>query len=200
MEPSPGLGAGEKEQSEVLRSGVPAEGHPPGLCRAPMGAQHPHIELGDPACPQARVCPQLESSWWSPVVPSWPQGCFGAGCSLGLDFGEGSPITPSPHSCRRAAVPGGVGAGGAVPTPPVSRPHAWPAPRCHGAGRGVAETGPQGPPGHPGPPVPLAAKCCVSSVGVDLRYHLAAALPSRGHRCPRVPAPCRRATGVAAPD
>lgn len=43
---------------------------------------------------------------------------------------------------------------------------------------------------------PLPAKCCVSSVGVDLRYHLVAALPSRGHRCPRlsarVPAPCGR--------
>lgn len=44
-------------------------------------------------------------------------------------------------------------------------------------GRWVAQAGPQGHPGHPGTLSSLPAKCCVSSVGVDLRYHLVAALP-----------------------
>lgn len=140
----------------------------------------------------------------SPTGGPW-RSPAGRRAALGPDahgdgFWGGVPLTPSPQSCGWAAVPGGVGAGVQRPRHPCLGPTRGQPFSATGRGRGWPKRVPGAPRVTRAPPGPLAAKCCVSSVGVDLRYHLAAALPSRGHRCPRVPAPCRRATGVAAPD
>lgn len=173
-----------------------------------MGAQHPPADLGalwvTPFVPRPgfvppqvrlvpRGCPQLCCTGWFGFGGGG--GRWGGGCD-GLGAGS-SPC------CLFRDPPAGTGGrghwgGGAVPTPPVSQLRG-----CSALplslftwGGGWRRRVPRATRVTRAPCPPLPAKCCVSSVGVDLRYHLVAALPSRGHRCPRlsarVPAPCGR--------
>lgn len=168
-----------------------------------MGAQHPRAELDalwvTPRVPRPGFVPissQAGALWLSPGGSGWrwEHGCDG--------FGSG--VLPLPpvgrwadgHGCARGHGDGdrqlpprqaALGRGSDAHATRVTTPRVLsPAAISFFRGRGTAEACPQGHPGHPGTLSPLPAKCCVSSVGVDLRYHLVAALPSRGHRCRRL--------------
>lgn len=202
-------GRGVEEQSKALRSGVPGEGHPrSGPARLPWVPSTPPltwVPCGLPHLSPGLDLSPLKSGLCPAVVPSSAArgglglggggGRWGGGCD-GLGAGS-SPC------CLFRDPPAGTGGrghwgGGAVPTPPVSQLRG-----CSALplslftwGGGWRRRVPRATRVTRAPCPPLPAKCCVSSVGVDLRYHLVAALPSRGHRCPRlsarVPAPCGR--------
>lgn len=204
-----GAGSGDEEHSEALGSSVPAEGHPrPSPARLPAVPGTPTLSwvpCGSPRLSPGLALSPLQAWLVAPaVVPSsaaW--GWFGFGGAGGGRWMRwvwewGSPLAPCSESRQQARLwQAAVGRGSRAHATRVTTPRVLSA-ACISLywGKGVAEAGPQGHPGHPGTLSPLPAKCCVSSVGVDLRYHLVAALPSRGHRCPRlsarVPAPCGR--------
>lgn len=163
-EPQAGLEEDE-ELNKTFCSGVDTPTQP---CQTPMGAQHPHTELGALRVtlliprpgfvpPQVKLLPcgcvwslNLGQRWFwerGPRGHRWPQHWQGTSGSA-----RAAPVTAP---LVLSPVPGflcrwGCGWRGRVP-------------RATRVTRATLS--------------PLAAKCCVSSVGVDLRYHLAAALP-----------------------